>query len=971
MQPKAAIVRYARQKLRYAAGADMSRVTHGYFVSHSPRIWRPLAIDMNHVTDPEDGLRLPVAYVSGSVHSIRPRYRPGGASGDHSGENHQVATHFVPEGADMNDALFEQSHHANDETDIHEDEAKRYVAGQRAVRQFVGLDPEKAPYHAAILTSKELADEAARATGGFVHEVQLNPRQFEGNHIPVLNARDGAAVLIKSPGLAGPLNNSETQEDISRQVHLAKFSGTRDEALRHLHQLNQRYWPLLTQHADALQTIPGSVHPHTALLGSHLRDHQHLLAPSHEELLQAGEPISTIYQMALRHPEEPVHRMALADTLDDHGHSGAADFFRSTLPGSENTAQPQKLSRRGNPVQPSTDQQPEILTPEIGFNVNDKSQAFTDQILSGDKTIETRNKPTLHPYIGQRMGLVRTGKGKAQLVGYVTIGKPKLYTSQRAFDAEAGSHLVGSDSPFHISKTKNGSKWGYELLDVERIEPRHLVDGSGIAPNPRVARKLQRSSSSSSPSLRSFVVGYAAQKLKYAAAQPRFQVGSEVLVRGNDDIMRRAVYRGPNQHHESNHYVDIIAQDGSLIRNVQTPHDRIQPSQNQPDAQKASQSDTAASPETGKSERLNFRDHLNRLQPGQVYRRYGSNGELQGTYRFVGHNNTASHYATRLDEQNSPPQYLIGHYDMATGQPRQFELGNEDQLARPKQSIKNLITNTYDENAFSSDSKLERILANGHGSRASDVANQVRQHFANMFGKPVSDETIMKALRVPMAHAGADPNSPHFDPRYIDLHIGLANPEAVSASVESTVPGYKFSANTTLRKHSIFNSYQRHGGDPQSSVKTISTPHILLNQADAAHELGIGSLKVGAAMDHRWAPGDFNGGVIWPRYGYNAALKNVVTPEAHDRILNHLVSAGIHRTRNESTIHDLMQTPGGYGVLSHYTPAPGVNNGRVYHNAPHGTMYFDTDPSSVSRRILADQIAKIEKGGSSGSQQAA
>jgi uncharacterized protein (TIGR02996 family) len=133
-----------------------------------------------------------------------------------------------------------------------------------------------------------------------------------------------------------------------------------------------------------------------------------------------------------------------------------------------------------------------ILTPELGINVNDRHQAFTDQILSGAKTIETRSAPTLHPYIGKKMGLVRTGKGKAMLVGYVTIGEPKLYTAESSFDSDFDSHLVGKDSPFHISKSKKGSKWGYTLSDVEKVEPRLLKDGTGVAPNPRVARRLQK-----------------------------------------------------------------------------------------------------------------------------------------------------------------------------------------------------------------------------------------------------------------------------------------------------------------------------------------------------------------------------------------------------------------------------------------------------------------------------------------------
>ena len=63
----------------------------------------------------------------------------------------------------------------------------------------------------------------------------------------------------------------------------------------------------------------------------------------------------------------------------------------------------------------------------IGININDKHQLFTEQILNGSKTIETRSSKSLHPYIGKMVGIIRTGKGKATLVGYITIKAVKKY----------------------------------------------------------------------------------------------------------------------------------------------------------------------------------------------------------------------------------------------------------------------------------------------------------------------------------------------------------------------------------------------------------------------------------------------------------------------------------------------------------------------------------------------------------------
>lgn len=63
--------------------------------------------------------------------------------------------------------------------------------------------------------------------------------------------------------------------------------------------------------------------------------------------------------------------------------------------------------------------------PEIKYSIfiNDASQPFTTQILNKEKTIETRNSETLHQFVGTRVGIVRTGKGKATLVGFADVKK--------------------------------------------------------------------------------------------------------------------------------------------------------------------------------------------------------------------------------------------------------------------------------------------------------------------------------------------------------------------------------------------------------------------------------------------------------------------------------------------------------------------------------------------------------------------
>ena len=117
----------------------------------------------------------------------------------------------------------------------------------------------------------------------------------------------------------------------------------------------------------------------------------------------------------------------------------------------------------------------------MGININDCTQDFTGQILRGEKTIETRKTRSLDPYIGERVGLVRTGVGKATLVGYATVGEPVVYDSVAKFRRDYEKHLVAPGSAFDI---KDGLKYGYPLMQVESVEPRE-IESRGI-----VARKV-------------------------------------------------------------------------------------------------------------------------------------------------------------------------------------------------------------------------------------------------------------------------------------------------------------------------------------------------------------------------------------------------------------------------------------------------------------------------------------------------
>ena len=112
-----------------------------------------------------------------------------------------------------------------------------------------------------------------------------------------------------------------------------------------------------------------------------------------------------------------------------------------------------------------------------GININDKVQDYTGQILRGEKTIETRPSRSLDSRIGKRTGIIRTGAGKATLVGYAIIGKPVVYDSVAKFRRDQSKHRV---APGSIHDIKGGLKYGYPLMQVEAVTPRIITSRGNV-----------------------------------------------------------------------------------------------------------------------------------------------------------------------------------------------------------------------------------------------------------------------------------------------------------------------------------------------------------------------------------------------------------------------------------------------------------------------------------------------------------
>ena len=120
----------------------------------------------------------------------------------------------------------------------------------------------------------------------------------------------------------------------------------------------------------------------------------------------------------------------------------------------------------------------------IGINVRcDSGLDYAGLIADGAKTLETRRTNSLRPWIGQRVGIVRTGRGPAHLVGYAVIGEP-IVMDHAAFREAEDQHLVPSGSAYDAQAGE--TKYCYPMRDAERLNAPTPVTTRGI-----IARKLE------------------------------------------------------------------------------------------------------------------------------------------------------------------------------------------------------------------------------------------------------------------------------------------------------------------------------------------------------------------------------------------------------------------------------------------------------------------------------------------------
>jgi hypothetical protein len=102
---------------------------------------------------------------------------------------------------------------------------------------------------------------------------------------------------------------------------------------------------------------------------------------------------------------------------------------------------------------------------------------WSQLLLSGEKTIETRTYAIPEKYIGQELALIETpgphgkkkaGIDKARIIGVICFDASKQYRSKEEWDADRKLHQVDVDDPQYAFK-KTKPKHGWPVISVKNL----------------------------------------------------------------------------------------------------------------------------------------------------------------------------------------------------------------------------------------------------------------------------------------------------------------------------------------------------------------------------------------------------------------------------------------------------------------------------------------------------------------------
>ena len=103
-----------------------------------------------------------------------------------------------------------------------------------------------------------------------------------------------------------------------------------------------------------------------------------------------------------------------------------------------------------------------------GFFCNGKALPFPTWIVTRHKPIETRSKDMLAALVGERVGVVETGKGRIPMVVGHADMVGKFFCTAAEFDQYRDQTMIPAGSAFDV---KGNGKWCYLLENAEPCSP--------------------------------------------------------------------------------------------------------------------------------------------------------------------------------------------------------------------------------------------------------------------------------------------------------------------------------------------------------------------------------------------------------------------------------------------------------------------------------------------------------------------
>ena len=98
---------------------------------------------------------------------------------------------------------------------------------------------------------------------------------------------------------------------------------------------------------------------------------------------------------------------------------------------------------------------------------------WSELLINGDKSVETRSYPLPEKYVGEELALIETpgryGRFKARIIGTITFSHSFKYPDQKAWQDDYNRHCVAVDDPIYNWKDDK-PKYGWVVSKVTKFD---------------------------------------------------------------------------------------------------------------------------------------------------------------------------------------------------------------------------------------------------------------------------------------------------------------------------------------------------------------------------------------------------------------------------------------------------------------------------------------------------------------------